>query len=101
MTQLYVIATGGKQYLVSPGQKVRVEKLEGEVGGKVTFSNVLFTSTGGSDFKVGKSLAGQTVSGTILKQGRSKKVIVFKFKSKSRYRRKAGHRQDFTELEIA
>lgn len=101
MTQYSVIATGGKQYLVSPGTKVKVEKLAGEVGGKITFDQVLFTTTGGSQFQVGKpTVAGTVVTGTVIKQGRSKKVTVFKYREKSRYRRTAGHRQGYTEVEI-
>ncbi len=100
MSQLSVIQTGGKQYLVAPGQKVKVEKLAGEAGDKVTFDRVLFTSAGDSDFQVGKPVLGSNVTGTIVKQGRSKKIVVFKFKAKSKYRRKAGHRQDYTEVLI-
>ena len=93
---LAIIETGGKQYLVSKGEKIQVEKLSGETGSTITFDKVLFL-----DGTVGKPyISGATVSGKVLKQGRSKKVHVLKYKAKSKYRRKIGARQDFTEIEI-
>lgn len=95
-----VIATGGKQYLVAKGEKIQVEKLEGAAGDKITFDKVLATISD-SDYTVGKPLvSGATVEGTILKQGRGKKIEVLKYKAKSKYRRKIGHRQSYTEIEI-
>jgi large subunit ribosomal protein L21 len=95
-----VIQTGGKQYLVSKGDKVQVEKLEGVKGDKVTFDKVLFTAEG-TKYEVGKPfLSGSTVEATIVKQGRGKKIEVLKYKAKSKYRRKIGHRQSYTEVEI-
>ncbi len=95
-----VIQTGGKQYLVSKGDKVKIEKIEGVAGDKVTFDQVLFTAEG-TAYKVGKPLiAGATVEATIVKQGRGKKVEILKYKAKSKYRRKAGHRQAYTEVEV-
>ena len=95
-----IIQTGGKQYLVSKGDKVQVEKLDAEEGKNITFDKVLFTSTG-SDANVGKPfISGATVQATVLKQGRGKKIHVLKYKSKSKYRRKIGARQAFTEVEI-
>lgn len=95
-----VIATGGKQYLVSQGEKIHVEKLEGEAGDKVTFDQVLATITD-TDCTLGKpTISGASVEGTILKQGRGKKIEVLKYKAKSKYRKKIGHRQAFTEIEI-
>lgn len=95
-----IFQTGGKQYLVSKGDKIQVEKLVGEPGSTVTFDEVLFTADGKS-FKVGKpTVAGMTVEGKILKQGRARKIHVLKYKAKSKYRRKQGHRQDYTEIEI-
>lgn len=97
---LAIFESGGKQYIVSKGDKVQVEKLAGEEGATITFNNVLFTSTG-SDAKVGKPfLAGASVQGKVLKQGRGKKIHVLKYKNKSKYRRKIGARQAFTEVEI-
>lgn len=95
-----VIQTGGKQYLVSEGDKIQVEKLEGEAGSKITFNQVLATISD-QDYTLGKpTLDGAKVEGTILKQGRGKKIHVLKYKPKSKYRRKIGHRQSFTEVEI-
>ncbi len=95
-----VIQTGGKQYLVSKGDKIQVEKLEGEAGGKLTFNEVLATISE-KEYKLGKpTLEGATVEATIIKQGRGKKIHVLKYKSKSKYRKKIGHRQAFTEIEI-
>lgn len=95
-----IFESGGKQYIVSKGDKVQVEKLAGEEGATITFSNVLFTSTG-KDANVGKPfIAGASVQGKVLKQGRGKKIHVLKYKNKSKYRRKIGARQAFTEVEI-
>jgi large subunit ribosomal protein L21 len=96
-----VIQTGGKQYLVSKGDKVQVEKLEGVKGDKITFDKVLFTADG-AKYTVGKPyISGGAVEATIVKQGRGKKIEILKYKAKSKYRRKAGHRQSYTEVEIA
>ena len=94
-----VIQTGGKQYRVAEGDRLRVEKLAGDVGAKVTFDNVLLI--GGASVKVGTPLvSGAKVSAEIVAQDRDKKVIVFKFRRRKNYRRKQGHRQPFTELKI-
>ena len=95
-----IIETGGKQYKVSPGSKLKIEKVVGEPEGSFIFDKVLLTADG-DKIELGRPyLDGKTAEGKILKQGRAKKVIVFKFKSKTRQRRKKGHRQDFTEVEI-
>lgn len=95
-----IIETGGKQYLVSTGDKIQVEKLTGEAGETIKFDKVLFMANG-SDFSLGKpQVSGAVVEGKILKQGRGKKVHVLKYKAKSKYRRKIGARQHFTEVEI-
>ena len=95
-----VIQTGGKQYLVSKGDKIQVEKLEGEEGSKINFDQVLATISD-KDYQLGKpTVSGAMVEATIVKQGRGKKIEVLKYKAKSKYRRKIGHRQAFTELEI-
>ena len=97
---LAIFESGGKQYLVSKGDKIQVEKLDVESGKTVTFDKVLFTSSG-SDANVGKPfISGATVTGMVLKQGRGKKIHVLKYRAKSKYRRKIGHRQDYTEVEI-
>ena len=94
-----VIKTGGKQYRVTEGQKLRVEKLAGTAGDKVTFGEVLLV--GGDSPKVGQPLVkGASVAAEITGQGRGPKLVVFKFRRRKNYRRKAGHRQPYTELKI-
>ena len=94
-----VIQTGGKQYRVAQGDRLRVEKLPGEVGAAITFDKVLLI--GGESVKVGTPLvAGAKVQAEITAQDREKKIIVFKFRRRKNYRRKTGHRQPFTALEI-
>lgn len=95
-----IIETGGKQYLVNTGDKIQVEKLEAEEGSEVTFDKVLFSGTA-AGYQVGKPyIAGVTVTGKVLSQGRGKKIHVLKYKAKSKYRKKIGHRQHYTEIEI-
>ncbi|PPA71538.1 50S ribosomal protein L21 [Jeotgalibacillus proteolyticus] len=94
-----IIETGGKQIKVVEGQEVYIEKLNFEAGEEVTFDKVLFV--GGSDVKVGSPLvAGATVTGTVEKQGRAKKITVFKYKPKKNQHRKLGHRQPYTKVVI-
>ena len=94
-----IIATGGKQYKVSEGDKVRVEKLEGEVGAEVSFDQVLLV--GGDKVAVGSPcVEGAKVVGKITAQDKAKKVIVYKYKPKTGYHKKNGHRQFFTVVEI-
>jgi len=98
--KLAVIQTGGKQYLVSVGDKIQVEKLAGEAGAALKFDQVLATF-GDKDYELGKPhLSGAAVEAKILKQGRGKKIHILKYKAKSKYRRKQGHRQSYTEVEI-
>jgi large subunit ribosomal protein L21 len=97
---LAVIKTGGKQYLVKKGDKVKIEKQEGKVGDKITFSEVLFLGDEKS-VKVGTPFVeGAKVEGKILMQGKGKKVTGVKHKPKKRYKVKFGHRQLVTEVEI-
>ncbi|MBW6440453.1 50S ribosomal protein L21 [Patescibacteria group bacterium] len=97
-----VIKTGGKQYKVSPKDKLKIEKIEGEEGAKVVFDQVLLISDdSGHEISIGAPIVeGSKVEGVILKQARSKKIDVIKHKAKKRYNRRAGHRQYFTEVEI-
>lgn len=100
MLQIAVIKTGGKQYLVGLGKKLKIEKLDAQAGGKVVFDQVLLVADG-DNVEIGKPLvSGTKVEARVLGQGRSRKVIVFKYHSKTRYRKKKGHRQHFTEVEI-
>jgi large subunit ribosomal protein L21 len=94
-----VFKTGGKQYRVAKGDTLRVEKLPGNVGDAVTFEQVLLL--GGESLKLGKPLVGGAkVEAKIVGQGLDKKLVVFKFRRRKNYRRKNGHRQPFTALEI-
>ena len=93
-----IIATGGKQYKVSEGDEIRVEKLDAAEGDKVTFDNVIAISDG--SLKAGKDVASAKVTGTVVKQDRAKKVIVYRYKRKSGYHNKNGHRQPFTAVKI-
>ena len=95
-----VIQTGGKQYKVAAGDKIKVEKLEAKEGDSLVFDKVLLTADG-DNVQVGVPyVGGAKVDAKILKQGRHDKIIVFKYHSKTRYRKKKGHRQDYTEVEI-
>ena len=93
-----IIATGGKQYKVSEGDIIKVEKLDAEAGNTVTFDQVIAVSDG--TLKVGADVAGATVSATVMDQGRGKKVIVYKYKRKTGYHKKNGHRQAYTQVKI-
>ncbi|HEX2673101.1 MAG TPA: 50S ribosomal protein L21 [Polyangiaceae bacterium] len=94
-----VIKTGGKQYRVSEGDRLRVEKLEGAVGDKLDFPEVLMI--GGEKVSIGAPLVkGAKVAAEITAQGWGKKIIVFKMRRRKRYRRKNGHRQPYTELKV-
>ena len=94
-----IIETGGKQIKVEAGQEIYVEKLNAEAGETVTFDKVLFV--GGDDTKVGVPFVeGATVTAKVEKQGRGKKITVFKYKAKKNYHKKQGHRQPFTKLTV-
>ena len=95
-----VIKTGGKQYVITPGQKLKVEKLEVEVGKPIVFEHV-FLVADGEKAEVGDPVVkGASVHAKVLRQFRTKKIIVFKYKAKTRHHKKAGHRQHMTEVEI-
>lgn len=95
-----IVRTGGKQYRIETGVTVRVEKLAGEVGSKIELADVLLVGRG-ADAKVGTpNVAGAKVLGTITAQGKHPKVIVYKFRRRKNYRRKRGHRQQYTEIKI-
>jgi large subunit ribosomal protein L21 len=98
---LAVIKIGGKQYLVSPGDKIRIEKLPQKEGEEVIFDEVLLVEKGRGNLEIGAPLVkGAKVRAKILKQGKGKKIIIFKYKPKKRYRKKQGYRQLYTEVEI-
>ena len=94
-----VIKHGGKQYLVKERDKIRVEKINAPEGEEVLFDKVLLVS--GKDVKIGTPfLEDAKVSAKVLKNGRTKKIIIFHYHSKTRYKKKGGHRQPFSEVEI-
>ncbi len=93
-----IIATGGKQYKVSEGVIITIEKLGLEAGEKVTFDEVLAVNYG--SLKVGEDAANATVEASVVDNGRGKKIIVYKYKRKTGYHKKQGHRQSFTKVKI-
>ena len=95
-----IIETGGKQYKVSVGDQIKIEKVAGDIGSKVVFDKVLL-SADGEDIKIGQPyISGSQISGEILAQEKGKKLIVFKYKPKKRQRTKNGHRQEYTKIKI-
>jgi large subunit ribosomal protein L21 len=95
-----VVNSGGKQYKVQQGEVLKVEKISGDVGNSVTFDRVLMFSDG-ENVSIGQPvLDGVSVEGHIVEQGKAKKIIVFKYKRRKRFRRKNGHRQEFTAVQI-
>ena len=100
MAEMAVIKTGGKQYVVTPGKKLKIEKLPIEEGGDVVFGEVLILE-GQNGLEIGTPLVpGAKVQGKILKQAKAKKVVIFKFKAKKREKKKRGHRQPYSEVQI-
>ena len=95
-----VIKTGGKQYKVIAGEKIKVEKLETEIGGIVVIDKVLMISDETNTTIGAPLIAGATVSATVISQGRADKVMIFKFRRRKHYRKTQGHRQSFTEIQI-
>jgi large subunit ribosomal protein L21 len=96
-----IIRSGGKQFRAEPGKTIRVPSLVAEPGDKVTFDDVLVAATD-DGLQIGSpSVSGAAVTGEVVRHGKDKKIIIFKWKRRKNYRRKAGHRQDFTEVRIA
>ena len=93
-----IIATGGKQYKVSEGDVINVEKLAVEAGETVTFDNIVAVSDG--SLKAGADVANATVTASVVKEGKAKKAIVYRYKRKSGYHKKNGHRQAYTQVKI-
>ena len=94
-----VVETGGKQYKVTVGETIDVERLKAEIGETVQLDRVLMVADG-EKVQVGSPMDGASVSATVVDHDRARKVIVFKYRAKQRYRRKTGHRQDYTRLRI-
>lgn len=100
MTTYAIVQTGGKQYQVRPGDTIRVESLPGEAGETVELDDVLMVSKDGEVTVGNPNVAGAKVTAEVSEHGRAKKIVVFKYKAKTRYRRKHGHRQGYTELTV-
>jgi large subunit ribosomal protein L21 len=94
-----VISDRGKQYTVRPGERVRIHAREGAVGEKVVFDQIVLLG-GDGEPRVGGKASGARVEGTVLAHGRGKKIVVYKIKRRKGYRRKQGHRQDYTDVRI-
>lgn len=94
-----IIKTGGKQYIVAPGQKIKIEKLPKEEGEEVVFDQVLLFEKDGQ-VEIGTPLLKTKVKGKVLKQGKGEKIIIFRYKQKKREKKKKGHRQPYSEIEI-
>lgn len=95
-----IVKTGGKQYKIHEGDIIRVEKIPGSVGNPVSFDKVLMFSDG-ENVSIGQpALDNVTIKGHIVEQGKNKKIIVFKYKRRKRFRRKQGHRQEYTAIKI-
>ncbi|MAF20156.1 MAG: 50S ribosomal protein L21 [Parcubacteria group bacterium] len=95
-----VIKTGGKQYLVSPGDKIKIEKFEVEPGKEITFDQVLLLIKSKKTEIGAPFIKGLKIKAKVLKQDKAKKITIFKYKPKKRYQKKIGHRQPYTEVEI-
>ena len=93
-----IIATGGKQYKVSEGDVIKVEKLDAEVGNTVTFDQVIAVNNNG--LKVGADVEKSTVTATVMDHAKARKVVVYKYKRKTGYHKKNGHRQAYTAVKI-
>jgi len=96
-----VIKSGGKQYRVAPGDTIRVERVSGEVGEQVKFGTVLAVHTDDKKVLVGDDASKASVTGKIVRQGRSPKVVVLKYKKTNQYKIQRGHRQNFTAVEVS
>jgi large subunit ribosomal protein L21 len=94
-----IIKTGGKQYLVQPGDKIKIEKLEEKEGAEISFSDVLLVEKN-KKLEIGTPMLKAEVTAKVLKHGKADKVVVYKYKAKKRESRKIGHRQPYTEVEI-
>ena len=95
-----IVATGGKQYRVEPGQRLEIEKIAAEPGSQVDLGSVLLVADGDNVMVGQPTVAGAHVVAEVLREAKGKKVIVFKYKSKVRYRRKTGHRQKYSQVVV-
>ena len=95
-----VVKTGGKQYRITPGEKVKVEQISGDIGAEVVLDQVLMVGDGDSVRLGQPTIAGATVKATVVSQGRGDKVTIFKMRRRKHYQKHQGHRQNYTELKI-
>lgn len=100
MSKIAVIRTGGKQYTVKEGDKIKIEKIDKKEEAKVKFETLLIATTDGKTVDVGKPTLGEKVEAKVLEHDRNKKINVVKYKNKTRYLRNKGHRQNYTKVEI-
>ncbi len=100
MAKYAIVETGGKQYKVAPGDTIRVETLPGDVGDTIELNDVVMTSEDGVVSVGSPTVPDAKVSAEVVGVGRGKKIVVFKYKAKTRYRRRNGHRQHYTDLKI-
>jgi len=100
MAKIAVIKAGGKQYKVQEGQTIKIEKLENNVSDKVKFETLLISDENGEALELGTPSLGEKVTAEVMEQGKADKVLVVKFKNKTRYTRTYGHRQPFTAVKI-
>lgn len=100
MTKIAVIKTGGKQYKVTEGETIQIEKLNKKEGDKIKFETLLTSSEDAKDLQIGKPSLGDKVEAKVVENGRGDKISVVKYKNKTRYVRNKGHRQHFTKVEI-
>lgn len=98
--KIAVIKTGGKQYRVKEGQTIKIEKLEAEAGTSVNFDTLLISDEEANDLELGAPTLGEKVTGEIIKTEKQDKVVVVKYKSKTRYKKTVGHRQIMTSVKI-
>ena len=98
--KIAVIKTGGKQYKVKEGQVIKVEKISAKEGDKIKFDTLMLATTDGKEVNLGKPSLGEKTEGKIIEQGKDKKIMVIKYKNKTRYKRTIGHRQNFSKVEI-
>ena len=100
MATFAIIETGGKQYRVEAGQKIKVEKLPAKTGDSVTFDKVLLVAND-DKVEIGTPYLKETIEAKLVAEGRHEKRVIFRYHSKTRYRKKKGHRQHFSEVEIS
>ena len=96
-----VIQTGGKQYRVTPGDTIRIERVKGDVGEQVKFGKVLAVSTDDKKVLAGEDASNASVTGKIVEQGRAKKLTVLKYKKTNQYKIQRGHRQNYTAVQVS